>query len=182
LLFNKIACVHFIFPGLTSRMSDKLRSLERNHKFRIVSGFDKGSSSSSSSSPPPLPLPLHHHHLLHHQQQQQLPPPCSNRHAFPHCASCPLAAHNKDNLRAIGGNTVLLVPRGDFFMTAPPPPEPNRGGLVSRPDNGWLHSENKLAREGISYLVKVSFKRKFIIVSFNCVKPIHMFFFMVRRQ
>jgi hypothetical protein len=131
------------------------RSLERNHKFRIVSGFDKGSSSSSSSSPPPLPLPLHHHHH-HQQQQQQLPPPCSNRHAFPHCASCPLAAHNQESLRAIGGNTVLLLPRGDFLMSAPPPPEPNRGGLVSRPDNGWLHSENKLAREGINYMVKVS--------------------------
>jgi len=118
------------------------RSLERNHKFRIVSG-DKGSSSSSSSSPPPLP-------------QEQ--PPCSSSHAFPHCAACPLAAHNQQNLRAIGGNTVLLVQRGsDFLMTAPPPPEPNRGGLMSRPDNGWLHSENKLARDGISYLVKVAY-------------------------
>ncbi|CAB3363562.1 Hypothetical predicted protein [Cloeon dipterum] len=115
--------------------SNGSRSLERNHKFRI----------GKSSPQPPQP-------------QQPAPvsssSACSARHAFPHCASCPLAAHNQEVFKAFSGSTVLLLQRPPPSMAAPPPPEPHRGGLVSRPDNGWLHSENKLAREGISYLVK----------------------------
>ncbi|XP_059474707.1 SHC-transforming protein 4-like isoform X1 [Neocloeon triangulifer] len=121
--------VYPVNSGTVVVSSNGSRSLERNHKFRI-----------GRTSPPAAAAPTTETSL------------CSARHAFPHCASCPLAAHNQEGLRAFAGSTVLLLQRPS--MAAPPPPEPHRGALVSRPDNGWLHSEHKLAREGISYLVK----------------------------
>ncbi|KAF4530747.1 hypothetical protein B566_EDAN007969 [Ephemera danica] len=109
--------------------SDGSRSLERNHKFRIA----------HAASPAEVPSLS-----------------CSSRHAFPHCESCPLASHNQEPLRAIGGNTVLLLPP---IMAAPPPPDPNgtrHGGtsFMNKPDRGWLHSDQVLARDGITYAVR----------------------------
>ncbi|KAF4530746.1 hypothetical protein B566_EDAN007968 [Ephemera danica] len=44
-------------------------------------------------------------------------------------------------------------------MAAPPPPDPNgtrHGGtsFMNKPDRGWLHSDQVLARDGITYAVR----------------------------
>jgi hypothetical protein len=70
-------------PPAPPPSTDGSRSLERNHKFRI--------SHAVIASTPNLE--------------------CGGRHAFPHCESCPLAAHNKVCLFYIFSmkNTLIII-------------------------------------------------------------------------